>query len=114
MARPPLTTLGTRRTMPMSDFDIVGVSAVGRDPLRTELLKGAMAYLVLAVLREGEQYGYQVAAHIRERSDGAFAPSEGSLYPTLHRLEADGKLRAAWERTQSGSLRRRYSVTRRP
>jgi DNA-binding PadR family transcriptional regulator len=95
----------------MSDFDIVGVSAVGRDPLRTELLKGAMAYLVLAVLREGEQYGYQVAAHIRERSDGAFAPSEGSLYPTLHRLEADGALTATWRAGDKGPRRRWYRVT---
>jgi PadR family transcriptional regulator, regulatory protein PadR len=84
---------------------------VGRSPLRTELLKGAMAYLVLAVLREGEQYGYQVAAQIRERSDGAFAPSEGSLYPTLHRLEADGALTATWRAGDKGPRRRWYHIT---
>ena len=84
---------------------------MGSDPLRTELLKGAMAYLVLAVLREGEQYGYQVAQHIRERSDGAFAPSEGSLYPTLHRLEADGALTATWRAGDKGPRRRWYRIT---
>jgi PadR family transcriptional regulator PadR len=84
---------------------------VGADPLRTELLKGAMAYLVLAVLREGEQYGYQVAQHIRERSDGAFAPSEGSLYPALHRLEAEGALTAVWRASEKGPRRRWYRIT---
>jgi PadR family transcriptional regulator PadR len=84
---------------------------MGRDPLRTELLKGAMAYLVLSVLREGEQYGYQVAQHIRDRSDGAFAPSEGSLYPTLHRLEADGALVAVWRPSEKGPRRRWYHIT---
>ena len=70
-----------------------------------------MGYLVLAVLREGEQYGYQVAQHIRDRSDGAFAPSEGSLYPTLHRLEADGALEAAWREGERGPRRRWYRIT---
>jgi PadR family transcriptional regulator PadR len=84
---------------------------VGQDPLRSQLLKGAMAYLVLSVLREGEQYGYQIAARIRERSDGAFAPSEGSLYPTLHRLEAEGSLTAAWREGDRGPRRRWYRIT---
>ena len=84
---------------------------MGRDPLRTELMKGAMAYLVLSVLREGELYGYQIAVKIRERSDGAFAPSEGSLYPTLHRLETEGGLEAAWRAGDRGPRRRWYRIT---
>lgn len=81
------------------------------DPLRSELLKGAMTFLVLAVLREGEQYGYQVAVHIRERSNGALVPSEGSLYPALHRLEADGSLAAEWRAGERGPRRRWYRIT---
>jgi len=84
---------------------------MGRDPLRSELLKGAMAYLVLSVLREGELYGYQIVVKIRERSDGAFAPSEGSLYPTLHRLETEGGLEAAWRPGERGPRRRWYRIT---
>jgi PadR family transcriptional regulator len=74
-------------------------------------MKGAMAYLVLAVLREGERYGYQVALDLRERSEGTFAPSEGSLYPTLHRLEADGALLATWRAGERGPRRRWYRIT---
>jgi DNA-binding PadR family transcriptional regulator len=84
---------------------------MGRDPLRSELTKGAMAYLVLAVLRDGEGYGYQVVQRIRERSDGVFAPSEGSLYPTLHRLEAEDALVAAWRAGEGGPRRRWYRIT---
>ena len=75
---------------------------MGRDGIRNELLRGAMTYLVLAVLRDDEQYGYQIAQHIAARSDGAFAPSEGSLYPALHRLEAEGALTAAWRDGERG------------
>ncbi|MHB8960915.1 MAG: PadR family transcriptional regulator [Candidatus Limnocylindrales bacterium] len=84
---------------------------MGRDPLRTELMKGAMAYLVLSVLREGELYGYQIAVKIRERSDGVFFPSEGSLYPTLHRLETEGGLEAVWRAGDKGPRRRWYRIT---
>ncbi len=84
---------------------------MNRDPLRSQLLKGAMAYLVLSVLRDGELYGYQIAALIRDRSEGAFVPSEGSLYPTLHRLETEGALTATWRAGDRGPRRRWYRIT---
>jgi PadR family transcriptional regulator, regulatory protein PadR len=84
---------------------------VGGHPLRSQLLKGATPYLILAILREGELYGYQIAQRIRERSDGAFLPSEGSLYPTLHRLESDGALVATWRDGERGPRRRWYRIT---
>jgi len=80
-------------------------------PLRRQLLKGATPYLVLAILRDGELYGYQITQRIRERSDGAFAPSEGSLYPTLHRLESDGAVVATWRAGERGPRRRWYRIT---
>lgn len=84
---------------------------MGGHPLRSQLLKGATPYLVLVILGEGELYGYQIAQRIRARSDGAFAPSEGSLYPTLHRLEADGALVATWREGERGPRRRWYRIT---
>lgn len=84
---------------------------MGNHPLRGQLLKGATPYLVLATLREGELYGYQIAQRIRERSAGAFAPSEGSLYPTLHRLESEGALAATWRDGERGPRRRWYRIT---
>ncbi len=66
---------------------------------------------MLSVIGDGELYGYQIAQVIRERSDGAFVPSEGSLYPTLHRLEADGALVATWRENERGSKRRYYQLT---
>jgi PadR family transcriptional regulator PadR len=70
--------------------------------IRTQLLKGTTTLLVLTVLRDGELYGYEIAQRISERSSGAFAPSEGSLYPALHALEADGALQASWRESDRG------------
>jgi PadR family transcriptional regulator, regulatory protein PadR len=79
--------------------------------LGSELLKGTTPLLVLAVIGEGELYGYQIAQRIRERSGGAFAPSEGSLYPALHALEAEGALEATWRPSDRGPRRRYYRLT---
>ena len=82
-----------------------------RPSIRTQLLKGTTPLLVLTVLRDGELYGYEIAQRIRERSGGAFAPSEGSLYPALHALETEGALRADWRASDKGPKRRYYRLT---
>ncbi len=79
--------------------------------IRGQLLKGTTPLLVLTVLREGELYGYEIAQRIRERSGGAFAPSEGSLYPALHALESEGALVANWRESDRGPRRRYYAIT---
>lgn len=79
--------------------------------LDAQLLKGTTPLLVMTVIGDGELYGYEVAQRIRERSGGAFAPSEGSLYPALHRLEADGALTGTWRAGDRGPRRRYYRLT---
>lgn len=78
---------------------------------KLDLLKGTLPLLVLSVLREDELYGYEIAQRIRDRSGELFSPSEGSLYPTLHRLERDGALTATWRASERGPRRRYYSIT---
>ena len=79
---------------------------------RSQLLKGTTSLLVLAVLRKGELYGYEIAQRIRERSDAFIEPGEGWLYPALHRLEAEGALEASWREGGIGPRRRYYRLTR--
>lgn len=77
----------------------------------SQLLKGTTPLLVLTVLDDEELYGYEIAQRIRERSGGAFGPSEGSLYPALHRLEAEGALESTWRAGDRGPRRRYYRLT---
>jgi DNA-binding PadR family transcriptional regulator len=53
-----------------------------------------------------------VIEELRRRSGGAFDLPEGTVYPVLHRLEADGLLSSSWS-TVAGRRRRIYSLTRR-
>ena len=52
-----------------------------------EMLKGNTDTLLLALLEKEAMYGYQIVKEVDERSSGYFAFKEGTLYPTLHRLE---------------------------
>lgn len=80
--------------------------------MRAETLKGHLDALILAVLRDGPAHGYAVIEELKRRSDGAFALAEGTVYPVLHRLEADGVLSSSWS-TAAGRRRRVYRLTRR-
>jgi DNA-binding PadR family transcriptional regulator len=80
--------------------------------MRAETLKGHLDALILAVLSERPLHGYAVIEELRRRSEGAFDLAEGTLYPVLHRLEADGLLTSTWS-DASGRRRRVYRLTRR-
>ncbi|NJM24555.1 MAG: PadR family transcriptional regulator [Bacteroidia bacterium] len=58
-----------------------------------ELLKGTLQTIVLKVLKDhGKMYGYEITQRVKELSTGRMLLTEGALYPTLHKLEADGLL----------------------
>jgi len=58
-----------------------------------ELLKGTLSTILLNLLDEnGRMYGYEITQAVKERTDGKILLKEGSLYPALHKLEAEGFL----------------------
>lgn len=58
---------------------------------QTELLKGNLQTIVLKLLADnGRMYGYEITQKARELSEGNMMLTEGALYPTLHKLEAEG------------------------
>lgn len=66
---------------------------------------------MLGTLSAGPMHGYAVIDALRGRSEGAFDLAEGTVYPVLHRLEAEGLLASAWT-TAEGRRRRVYRLTR--
>jgi PadR family transcriptional regulator, regulatory protein PadR len=75
-----------------------------------EEIKGHLDALLLAVVADGPVHGYAVVERLRARSGGRFDLPEGTVYPALHRLEADGLLASAWT-TAGGRRRRQYELT---
>jgi DNA-binding PadR family transcriptional regulator len=78
--------------------------------MRTEILKGHLETMLLAVLEEAPSHGYAVIESLRSRSGGKFDLPEGTVYPALHRLERDGLIESEWD-TDSGRKRRVYRLT---
>ena len=78
--------------------------------MKAEKLKGHLDLLLLSVLASGPAHGYAVIGRLRERSAQEFVLPEGTVYPALHRLEADGLLRSYWAE-QAGRRRRLYELT---
>lgn len=59
----------------------------------TELIKGTLKTIVLKLLADHRRmYGYEITQRVKERTLGRIQITEGSLYPTLHALEAEGLL----------------------
>src|SRR5262245_58777829 len=78
----------------------------------TELLKGTLSLLILSLLSRKPMYGYEIAATVHRDTDGAFTWREGSLYPSLHKMETDGLIVGEWEEKESGRKRRYYHITK--
>ena len=79
-----------------------------------ELVKGSIVPVVLALLGERPMYGYEMVKLVNARSGGRLEWKEGTLYPTLHKLEADGFLKSTWQDAPGAEARRRkyYHITR--
>ena len=78
-----------------------------------ELRKGTAGLLLLDLLAARPMYGFELAEALRERTNGVLAFKEGTLYPALHRLEAEGLVRPYWQDSPRGPRRRYYRLTAR-
>lgn len=76
-----------------------------------DLIAASSTPIVLAILAEGDSYGYAILQRVREVSDGRMEWTDGMLYPVLHRLERLGHVEARWEVAETGRRRKYYRIT---
>jgi DNA-binding PadR family transcriptional regulator len=76
-----------------------------------DLVAAMASPLVLAILAEGQSYGYAILKRVKELSDSELEWTDGMLYPLLHRLERLGHVRAEWGSSDQGRRRRYYAIT---
>lgn len=75
-----------------------------------DLVAASSVPLVLAILSEGESYGYEIIQRVRELSGGEIEWTDGMLYPVLHWLEDQGHVTARWGESETGRKRKYYSI----
>ena len=78
--------------------------------INKDLMAASSTPIVLAILAEGDSYGYAIIQHVRELSDGKMEWTDGMLYPLLHRLERLGYVEARWTTAESGRRRKYYHI----
>lgn len=79
--------------------------------INKELLKGSTVIMVLSLLDHEPMYGYQMIKEIEIKSGGVFNFKEGTLYPILHSLEAEGFIESYWQGNEGGRQRKYYRIT---
>src|SRR5215813_11744091 len=75
----------------------------------SQLRRGVLEFCVLALLRDGERYSYELVRALGD-ADG-LVTTEGTLYPLLGRLRREGVVETSWRESLSGPLRCYYCLT---
>ncbi|GAA1029492.1 PadR family transcriptional regulator [Virgisporangium ochraceum] len=74
-----------------------------------EWMRGVLTLCVLAVVADGETYGYVIAQKLLAAGLGTV--KGGTLYPILTRLEQDGLVTSRWQAGDAGPGRKYFAVT---
>jgi transcriptional regulator len=80
-------------------------------PSRVDLLQGTLDMLILRTLQGGPQHGHGVGQALRRSSADLLHIERGSLYPALHRLEAQGLIASAWKASEFNRRAKYYRLT---
>ena len=79
--------------------------------LRTDLLQGTLDLMVLRTLDAGPNHGWGISQRIQQISQDVLRINQGSLYPSLHRLEHEGWIEAEWGSSDNNRRAKFYRLT---
>ncbi len=79
---------------------------------RPDLLQGTLDLLILRTLRGGAMHGWSISRRIQQVSDDVLTVQQGSLYPSLHRLERQGWITSEWGASENNRRAKFYSLTK--
>jgi transcriptional regulator len=83
------------------------------DTPRLDLPQGTLDLLILKALSLEPQHGWGISERIRQVSRAALDVQQGSLYPSLHRLERRGWIKGRWRTTDNNRNAKYYELTSR-
>ncbi|WP_029192803.1 PadR family transcriptional regulator [Paenibacillus harenae] len=79
--------------------------------MNTEMLKGTVDLLILSIIKEKDNYGYEISKAVKDRTLGAFELQEATMYLSLKRLEKQQAVSSYWGDQTHGGRRKYYSIT---
>jgi PadR family transcriptional regulator, regulatory protein PadR len=78
---------------------------------RLDIPQGTLDLMILTILRREPMHGYGIAQRLAALSHDTFQVNPGSLFPSLYRLEQDGKLKAEWRPSENNRNAKYYKLT---
>jgi transcriptional regulator len=78
----------------------------------SDLIQGTLDLLILKSLATEARHGWAIAKRIQTVSGDVLQIKQGSLYPALHRLEAQGLITSEWRENETGRDAKFYSLTK--
>ena len=79
--------------------------------INKDLVAASATALILAIIAEGDTYGYAILKRVSDLSGGQLEWTDGMLYPVLHRLERQAFIEGSWGTAESGRKRKYYRIT---
>jgi len=78
---------------------------------KLDIPQGTLELMILTILARDPLHGYGITQRLTALSRDNFQVNPGSLFPTLYRLEQDGKLKAEWRSTENNRNAKFYRLT---
>src|SRR6478736_5446895 len=76
----------------------------------SQVKKGILEFIILILLSENELYGYELIVKMKDHAK--YDVAEGTIYPLLNRLKAEGLITSYWQEMDSGIPRKYYRVSK--
>jgi PadR family transcriptional regulator len=78
---------------------------------KVDVPQGTLELMILTILAREPLHGYGISQRLTALSHDHFRVNPGSLFPSLYRLEQDGKLKAAWRPSENNRNAKYYTLT---
>jgi PadR family transcriptional regulator PadR len=78
---------------------------------KLDIPQGTLELMILTILAREPLHGYGISQRLAVLSHDHFQVNPGSLFPSLYRLEEDGKLKAEWRDTENSRRAKYYRLT---
>jgi DNA-binding PadR family transcriptional regulator len=78
--------------------------------ITNELIGASASSMIMAILKDGDSYGYEIVHKMREITDGKLKWQEATIYPILKKLESDGNIKSYWKINDGERARKYYQL----
>jgi PadR family transcriptional regulator, regulatory protein PadR len=78
---------------------------------KLDIPQGTLELMILTILTREPLHGYGISQRLAALSHDSFQVNPGSLFPSLYRLEQDGKLKAEWRASENNRNAKYYTIT---